>query len=105
VDDLSPPKFKTITESVVGVPDPLVSVLYIKAPAAVIVELWNVRGVPKLVNAVVLLDVGVTLVRLAPPEVYPVPLDSKFGEPAPPAKLVVPAPKVAALVNNANLNC
>ena len=72
--------------------------LYIKAPAAVIVELEKVRGVLKLVNAVVLLDVGVTLVKLAPPVVYPAPLDSWFGAPAPPAEGRVPAAEPAALV-------
>ena len=50
----------------------MVEELYIIAPLAVMLELLKVKSA-KSVRAVVLEVVGVTLVKAAPPELYPVP--------------------------------
>tara|TARA_R110000822_G_scaffold238072_1_gene368344 strand:+ start:301 stop:633 length:333 start_codon:yes stop_codon:yes gene_type:complete len=67
---LSDPKLR-INTVLFAVPA-VVEELYIIAPLAVMLELENVKSA-KSVIAVVLDDVGVTLVNAAPPEEYPVP--------------------------------
>jgi hypothetical protein len=67
---LSDPKFRinTVRFAVPAV----VEELYIMAPLAVMLELENVKSA-KSVSAVVPDAVGVTLVKFAPPLLYPVP--------------------------------
>jgi|TARA_R100001126_G_scaffold12101_1_gene5840 hypothetical protein len=74
--------------------------LYIKAAFAV--NDADVKlTLAKSQTAVVLSDVGVTLVSVAPPDVYAVPDEFVISFVA--EKAVVPAPSVAELVNNAIL--
>ena len=74
--------------------------LYIRAPFAV--NDADVKlTLAKSQTAVVLSDVGVTLVSVAPPDVYAVP--DEFVISLDVEKAVVPAPSVAELVNKAIL--
>jgi len=92
---LSPPKAMTAHEGF-----PVAVSLYISAPLAVNVALVKVTS-PKSQTAVVPEVVGVTLVNVAPPEVYAVP--DVFVISSDVVKAVVPAPKVAELVYKAIL--
>ena len=91
VDVLSPPKSNTATALSLCVS------LYINAPRAVIVDDEKVKSL-KSKNAVVPEDVGATAVSAEPVAEYPVP-ETSFDD----VYAVVPAPKEADEVYNANL--
>ena len=94
VDVLAPPKSSTHT-----VGSPAAVSLYINAPKAVIVAEVNDKSA-KSVNAVVPVEVGVTLVNVPPPAAYVPELATSFED----VYAVVAAVKEAELLYKANLN-